>query len=86
MVNFDPDAAGADAAERSINLLLDEGMCVRIVELEDGLDPDEYCKEHGTDAYRAKVDQAPSYFYWLADRARANFDLLRGGAWRVFNS
>jgi DNA primase len=75
VVNFDPDAAGANAAERSINLLLDEGMKVRIVELEDGLDPDEYCKERGAEVYRAKLDKARSYFYWLADRARAKFDL-----------
>jgi len=75
VVNFDPDAAGADAAERSINLLLDEGMHVRIVELEGGLDPDEYCLERGADAYRAKVDKAQSYFYWLADRARKRFDM-----------
>ena len=75
VVNFDPDAAGATAAERSINLLLDESMRVRIVELEDGLDPDEYCKERGADAYRGKLDKAQTYFYWLADRARAKFDL-----------
>jgi len=75
VVNFDPDAAGANAAERSINLLLDESMHVRIVELEGGLDPDEYCKERGAEAYRAKLDKAPAYFYWLADRARAKFDL-----------
>ncbi len=75
VVNFDPDAAGANAAERSINLLLDESMHVRIAELEGGLDPDEYCKERGADAYRAKLDKAQSYFYWLADRARARFDL-----------
>jgi len=75
VVNFDPDAAGADAAERSINLLLDESMHVRIVELEGGLDPDEYCQERGAEAYRAKLDKAQGYFYWLADRARAKFDL-----------
>ncbi len=75
VVNFDPDAAGANAAERSINLLLDESMRVRIVELEGGLDPDEYCKERGAEAYRAKLDKAQSYFYWLADRARTKFDL-----------
>jgi len=75
VVNFDPDAAGANAAERSINLLLDESMHVRIVELEGGLDPDEYCKERGPEAYRSKLDKAHTYFYWLADRARAKFDL-----------
>jgi DNA primase len=75
VVNFDPDAAGAKAAEKSIDLLLDESMKVRIVELEDGLDPDEYCMERGAEAYRTKLDKAQSYFYWLADRARARFDL-----------
>ena len=50
---------GPTPPERSINLLLEEGMHVRIVELEGGLDPDEYCKERGADAYRAKLDKAP---------------------------
>lgn len=74
VVNFDPDAAGANAAERSINLLLEEGMQVRIMELDGGLDPDEYCKERGTEAYRERLERAKGYFYWLADRARARYD------------
>ncbi len=43
-MNFDPDAPGANAAERSISLLLEESMHVRIMELDGDLDPDEYCK------------------------------------------
>ncbi len=74
-VNFDPDAAGANAAERSINVLLEDGMQVRIVELDGGLDPDEYCKEHGAAAYGERVDGAKGYFHWLADRARARHDM-----------
>jgi DNA primase len=75
VVNFDPDTAGANAAERSINMLLDESMHVRMVELDGGLDPDEYCKQRGAEAYRAKLDAAKNYFYWLADRARGKFDM-----------
>jgi DNA primase len=74
-LNFDPDSAGEKASERSIKLLLDENMRVRIVELEDGLDPDEYCKKYGAEAYREKVAGAKTYFYWLADRARARFNM-----------
>src|SRR5271154_5666402 len=44
VVNFDPDAAGGNAAERSIQMLLDEGMHVRVLELGGELDPDEYVK------------------------------------------
>ena len=75
VVNFDPDSAGAKAAERSIGLLLDEGMQVRIMELDGDLDPDEYCKQRGADAYRARLEQAKGYFYWLADGARQKFDM-----------
>ena len=75
VVNFDPDAPGANAAERSIKLLLEEGMQVRIMELDGGLDPDEYCKERGAEAYQERLDGAKGYFYWLADRARTKYDV-----------
>ncbi len=74
-LNFDPDAAGSNAAEKSIRLLLNESMRVRVVELDEGLDPDEYCGRYGAEAYRTRVDNAKSYFYWLADRARTKFDM-----------
>jgi len=73
-VNFDPDGPGANAAERSIDILLAEGMQVRIVELDGGLDPDEYCKQRGADAYQERLEISKGYFYWLADRARAKHD------------
>jgi DNA primase len=75
VVNFDPDPAGAGATERSIQTLLEESMHVRIVELDGGLDPDDYCKQRGADAYKARLDSAKGYFYWLADRARTKFDM-----------
>ena len=75
VVNFDPDTAGANATEKAIQLLLDEGLHVRVVALDGGLDPDEYCQRHGAEAYRAKLDGAATYFHWLADRARARFDM-----------
>jgi len=75
VVNFDPDAAGSSAAERSIQMLLDENLRVRVLELEGELDPDEYVKEHGAEAYRKRLEKSPSYFHWLADRARKKFDM-----------
>jgi DNA primase len=75
VVNFDPDRAGADASEKAIQILLDEGVHVRVLTLDGGLDPDEYVKQNGADAYRAKLDSAGTYFHWLADRARLKFDM-----------
>jgi len=36
VVNFDPDAAGSNAAEKSIALLTEEGFTIKIVTLEGG--------------------------------------------------
>lgn len=73
-VNFDPDAAGARAAERSLQTLLDEHARVRVLELDKELDPDEYIKQFGVDVYRQLLDRAPNYYFWLADQARKRFD------------
>jgi len=90
VVNFDPDDAGANAAERAIQLLLDEGLHVKVLAFGGGsgdatrekLDPYEYVKQFGAEAYRAQLDGASSYFHWLADRARARFD-MRGADGRM---
>lgn len=75
VVNFDPDTAGANATERSIQILLDEGMHVRVLQLGGDKDPDDYIREHGADNYMDRVERAGSYFLWLADRARSKNDM-----------
>src|SRR5438034_512476 len=75
VVNFDPDAAGGAATEKSLQALLEEGMQVRVLELEGGLDPDEYCKQRGAEQYRGALAEAKNYFYWLADRARSKYEM-----------
>ena len=56
-------------------MLLDEGLRVRVLELEGDLDPDEYVKAARRRAYRERLEKAPAYFHWLADRARKKFDM-----------
>ena len=75
VVNFDPDSAGSNAAAKSIQMLLEEGMRVRVLELDGGLDPDEYVRRHGAEGYRERLKRASGYFHWLADRARKKFDM-----------
>ena len=73
VVNFDPDAAGANAAERSIQMLLDENLQVRVLELEEDLDPDEYVKHAGADAYRGRLEKRPRIFTgWPIARANVS--------------
>ncbi|MGA8729210.1 MAG: DNA primase [Terracidiphilus sp.] len=73
VVNFDPDAAGANAAEKSISLLTEEGFAIKIVTLDDGLDPDRYVRERGVEAYTAAVRGARRQADYLIERARQMF-------------
>jgi DNA primase len=73
IVNFDPDTAGANAAEKSIALLTEEGFDVQVLTLEGGLDPDRYVRERGAKAYAMALRGAPTYQSWLIERARQLF-------------
>jgi DNA primase len=75
VLNFDPDSAGANAAEKSIQLLLDGGFRVMVASLEGGLDPDEYVRANGADVYMKTLANAPPYYHWLANRARQKFNV-----------
>ena len=73
IVNFDPDTAGANAAEKSIALLTEEDFDVKIVTLEGGLDPDRFVREHGIQAYGAALRGARRNSDYLIERARTLF-------------
>jgi len=72
-INFDPDTAGANAAEKSIGLLTEEGFDVLVVTLEGGLDPDRFIRERGIKAYVTAVEGAKRHSEYLIDRAMKLF-------------
>jgi DNA primase len=59
VVNFDPDTAGANAAEKTIMLLMREGFEIKVMTLAGGLDPDRYIRERGAAEYVAQLKAAP---------------------------
>lgn len=73
ILNFDPDNAGRAAAEKAGAMLMEEGFDVRIVLLEDGLDPDRYIRERGLQPYTAAVRASNRYMDYLIERARQEF-------------
>ncbi len=73
VVNFDPDTAGAAAAERSLGLLVGEDFEIRVLTLDQGFDPDLFIRRKGTDAYKQALFQSQKYFDYLIERARKQF-------------
>jgi len=73
VVNFDPDAAGAAAADRSLALLVGEDFEIKVLTLDAGLDPDLFLRKRGREAYADALKGSQKYFDYLIDRARASF-------------
>jgi DNA primase len=63
---FDSDAAGAKAAERSLDALLQNDLIVRVVELPRGEDPDSLVRREGKEEFESRVARAQDFFdYWI---------------------
>ncbi len=89
IVNYDPDAAGQAATERSISLLLESDFEVKVLALppigDKKADPDLFIREKGAEAYSKALKEAPPYVDYLIARAR-QMDLTTGeGKVRALN-
>jgi DNA primase len=79
VVNFDPDTAGANAAEKSVALLTEEGFEIKVVAFDPGLDPDRFIRKEGignyqkSDYYGQSLRSAKSFSNYLIDRASQLF-------------
>jgi DNA primase len=89
IVNYDPDAAGQSATERSLALLLEQDFEVRVLALppigSKKADPDLFIREKGAEEYLKLLKEAPPYVDYLIARAR-QMDLTTGeGKLRAVN-
>lgn len=56
-VLYDGDAAGIKASERGIDMLLAEGMNVKLLLLPDGDDPDSFARKHNATEYQTYLNE-----------------------------
>jgi DNA primase len=54
---YDGDAAGIRASFRGIDLILEEGMNVKVVLFPEGEDPDSFAKNHGPDEVKTYIEE-----------------------------
>jgi len=72
VVLFDSDEAGQMAAERSLSILLAQGLYPRGLVLHQAKDPDEFVQNFGADELKAQIKGAPELFTlilqsWMLD-------------------
>jgi DNA primase len=85
VVNIDPDTAGANAAEKSLTMLVEQEFNIKVVTLEQGYDPDLFIRRQGLQAYGAALRSAPKYFEYLIERARIKFPHSAEGKVKAIN-
>ena len=61
-VLFDGDAAGIRASIRGIDLILEQGMNVKVVQFPDGEDPDSFAKSHSDSELKTYLEEAAQDF------------------------
>lgn len=65
---FDSDRAGQAAMLRSLDLLCEEEMQVKVASLEQGEDPDSFIRKFGLEEFRKRILEAQSLFDFKLDR------------------
>lgn len=81
VLNFDGDSAGTRASQRAIQeveqLALQGQVELRVFSLPPGQDPDDYLRQHGSDAYGQHLAAAPLWLDWQIEQQLQDCDLSR---------
>ncbi|GAA0362682.1 DNA primase [Bacillus horti] len=77
---YDGDQAGIDAITRAADLLEKQGCIIKIAALPDGLDPDDYIRKFGSEAFQKKVNhESKSFVAFRIEALRRGRNLLDDG-------
>ena len=68
---YDGDEAGIHAAMRGTDMLLQEGMNIKVLVLPDGDDPDSFSRKHKAEEFRNYIRGASERLYTVQDRPHA---------------
>lgn len=72
---YDADAAGQAAMVRSLDLLIEQDMNVRVANLASGEDPDSYIRKFGLEEFDKRIQAAQSLFDFKLQWLSAQFDV-----------
>lgn len=75
IVSYDGDSAGQKGALRSLDILNENGLNVRVAALPEGLDPDEVINRYGVDGYRKCLTDSYTLTEFKLRVLRKDYDL-----------
>jgi len=72
---YDGDKAGQNAAQRAIPILEKVGLQVKVLQLRDAKDPDEFLKQFGADKFRLLMQESANRVEYQLNAIRTKYDL-----------
>ena len=72
---YDSDKAGRNATERAIPILEKAGLQVKVLNIQDAKDPDEYLKKFGADKFRLLLTESSNRVEYQLNTIRMKYDL-----------
>ena len=72
---YDGDAAGQNATKRAIPILEKAGLKVKVLQMKDAKDPDEYLKRFGADKFRLLLESSSNRVEYQLNAIRRKYDL-----------
>ena len=75
IISYDSDQAGQNANLRSIDILLKADIKVKILNLKDCKDPDDFIKKYGFDGYKKAIEESDYYIKFKIDLLKNKYNL-----------
>ncbi len=75
MLIYDGDKAGQNATQRAIPILEKAGLQVKVLQIKDAKDPDEYLKKFGADKFRLLLEGSSNRVEYQLNAIRNQYDL-----------
>ena len=75
IISYDSDEAGIKATLRAIEILSKIGINVKIINLKDCKDPDEFVRKYGLEEYKKAIGDSTHYIKFRIDHLRKSFNL-----------
>ena len=72
---YDGDAAGQKATRRAIPILEKAGIHVKVLQIPDGMDPDDYLQKFGAGRFKMLLDGSTNRVEYQLSAIRGNYDL-----------
>jgi DNA primase len=72
---YDGDKAGQNATQRAIPILEKAGLQVKVLQMRDAKDPDEYLKKFGADKFKLLLEESANRVEYQLNAIRRKYDL-----------